>query len=158
MLKKAREAEAITTEARKRVDQIRNRVARLTPRRVFIQIGIQPLHTVNKDLFINEFIRLSTGYSPASASPGRWLWSARPWTLCLGGFALKSGVGRGDLLADKKRWMVPVFFSISRFSSFTCLSAFPRCHGRFKFDALPSAIPLLAPGYRWGRAVVPWSR
>jgi len=68
-LGKSREAEAITTAARDRVAQIRGRVARFHPRRVFIQIGLKPLHTVNKDLFINEFIVLSNGINIAENQP-----------------------------------------------------------------------------------------
>ncbi len=69
VLGKSREAEAITAAARGRVGEIRGRVARLHPRRVFIQIGLKPLHTVNKDLFINEFIVLSNGINIAENQP-----------------------------------------------------------------------------------------
>ena len=68
-LGKFREAKAITAAARDRVEEIRGRVARLHPRRVFIQIGLKPLHTVNKDLFINEFIVLSNGINIAQDQP-----------------------------------------------------------------------------------------
>lgn len=68
-LGKTREAEVITARAHERVGQVQERVAGLSPRRVFIQIGLKPLHTVNKDLFINEFIRLSNAVNIAENQP-----------------------------------------------------------------------------------------
>ncbi|MDD9302483.1 MAG: ABC transporter substrate-binding protein [Desulfobacter sp.] len=68
-LGREREAVAIVAAAQTQVKQIRERVSCFSPRRVFIQIGLKPLHTVNKDLFINEFILLSNGVNIAQDQP-----------------------------------------------------------------------------------------
>ncbi|WP_321494088.1 helical backbone metal receptor [uncultured Desulfobacter sp.] len=55
-LGKTAQAQALVQQSRADVDKICGLVTGLNPRRVFIQIGIKPLHTVNKDLFINEYL------------------------------------------------------------------------------------------------------
>ena len=62
-------ADTVTRDARARVAEIQGRVAGRHPRRVFVQIGLKPLHTVNKDLFIHEFIALSNGINVAADQP-----------------------------------------------------------------------------------------
>lgn len=68
-LGKEAEAQKIVARAGREVAQIRDRVAGLTPRRVFIQIGLKPLHTVNKDLFINAYINMSNAVNIAEDAP-----------------------------------------------------------------------------------------
>ena len=65
VLGKNDEAREIVRRAREEVGHIRTRVAALIPRRVFVQIGLKPLHTVNKDLFINEYVVLSNAVNIA---------------------------------------------------------------------------------------------
>ena len=59
-------AEDITSKARAEVVKIQNLIAKLPPKKVFIQIGIKPLHTANEETFVNEFIRLSGGINIAA--------------------------------------------------------------------------------------------
>lgn len=61
--------QVIVQQASADVDKIRKQVAGLRPRRVFIQIGLKPLHTVNKDLFINEYIIQANAVNIAAHHP-----------------------------------------------------------------------------------------
>lgn len=59
-------ANEIVQDARQQVSQIWNETRILTKPKVFIQIGIKPLHTANKDTFINEYIHYSGGKNIAA--------------------------------------------------------------------------------------------
>jgi len=58
-------AEKIVEKAAKKVDVIKLKAARLPKRKVFIQIGMKPLHSANKDMFINEYIKYGGGINIA---------------------------------------------------------------------------------------------
>nr|WP_319396210.1 helical backbone metal receptor [uncultured Desulfobacter sp.] len=68
-LGKTARAKVIVQQASADVDKIREQVTGLRPRRVFIQIGLKPLHTVNKDLFINEYVVQSNAINIAEHHP-----------------------------------------------------------------------------------------
>ncbi|WDP91010.1 MAG: ABC transporter substrate-binding protein [Desulfobacter sp.] len=100
------EADNITAGAGDRVAAIRDRVAGLPPRRVFIQIGLKPLHTVNKELFINEFIRLSNGVNIAQDQPSgiysrEQVIKENPDVILVA----TMGSSKKAAVQEKKRWM-----------------------------------------------------
>ena len=66
LLGAADKAEAIIAQARAEVADIQKLIAPLPPKKVFIQIGIKPLHTANEETFVNEFIRFSGGINIAA--------------------------------------------------------------------------------------------
>lgn len=68
-LGKTAQAQVLVQQSRADVDKICRRVSGLSPRRVFIQIGINPLHTVNKDLFINEYLIRANAVNIAENQP-----------------------------------------------------------------------------------------
>jgi len=68
-LGKTAQAQVLVQQASDDVDRVREQVAGLTPRRVFIQIGLKPLHTANKDLFINEYIIQANAVNIAEHHP-----------------------------------------------------------------------------------------
>jgi len=59
-------AEKIIATARARLAKVQDLIAGLPPKKVFIQIGIKPLHTANEKSFVNEFIRFSGGINIAA--------------------------------------------------------------------------------------------
>ena len=68
-LGKTAQAKTLIKQASDDVEIVRRQVAGLTARRVFIQIGLKPLHTVNKDLFINEYLILANAVNIAENQP-----------------------------------------------------------------------------------------
>ena len=68
-LGKTAQAHTLVKQASDDVASIREQVAGLSPRRVFIQICLKPLHTVNKDLFINEYIVQANAVNIAENQP-----------------------------------------------------------------------------------------
>lgn len=66
LLGKEAKAQAIIAQARTKVNETIDRTSRLAPRKVFIQIGFNPLHTSPKDTFINEYITFSGGINVAA--------------------------------------------------------------------------------------------
>jgi len=54
-------AEKIIKQAEKKVEQIKHKTAMLPKKKVFIQIGMKPLYSANKDSFINEYIKYGGG-------------------------------------------------------------------------------------------------
>ena len=56
-----KEAEEIIQKAVKDVKTIENKTAILPKKKVFIQIGMKPLYSANKDSFINEYIKYGGG-------------------------------------------------------------------------------------------------
>ncbi|MDZ7664113.1 MAG: hypothetical protein U5K27_02080 [Desulfotignum sp.] len=59
---------------------IQSCTAPLPPRKVFIQIGIKPLHTANADTFVHEFIRLAGGVNVAANTSGGRTAGKRWWS------------------------------------------------------------------------------
>ncbi|MFP4445405.1 MAG: ABC transporter substrate-binding protein [Desulfosudaceae bacterium] len=59
-------AGAIVDRARQEVTAITEQVSRLPRRKVFIQIGIKPLHTSPKNTFIHEYIEFAGGINVAA--------------------------------------------------------------------------------------------
>jgi len=51
----------IISKAVKEVEKIENQTAELLKKKVFIQIGMKPLYSANKDSFINEYIKYGGG-------------------------------------------------------------------------------------------------
>jgi iron complex transport system substrate-binding protein len=63
-------AEQIVARAAEQVAAIKSCILHSPPRKVFIQIGIKPLHTANADTFVHEFIRLAGGVNIAANASG----------------------------------------------------------------------------------------
>jgi len=63
-----REATQIATLSKKRAEKIFSVTKKLNKKKVFVQIGIKPLFTVNKDSFINDFIEFAGGSNIAKTS------------------------------------------------------------------------------------------
>lgn len=59
-------AEKIITMARAEVAKVQDLIEDMPSKKVFIQIGIKPLHTANEETFVNEFIRFSGGINIAA--------------------------------------------------------------------------------------------
>ncbi len=62
----ADKARGIIDQARAEVDDIIRRTSKLPPRKVFIQIGFNPLHTSPKETFIHEYITFAGGINIAA--------------------------------------------------------------------------------------------
>ncbi|SDU32113.1 ABC transporter substrate-binding protein [Desulfobacula phenolica] len=58
-------AKVIVEKARKEVAHVMKKTCGLKKPRVFLQIGLKPLHSANKDMFINEYIRYGGGVNIA---------------------------------------------------------------------------------------------
>ncbi len=58
-------AEKIIKNAVAEVENIKRQTELLVKKKVFIQIGIKPLHSVNQDSFINEYIKFGGGINIA---------------------------------------------------------------------------------------------
>jgi len=61
VLGKEEKAQQIIEKIRKEVDAVIEKTGKFPKKRVFIQIGIKPLHTAVKETFINEYIELAGG-------------------------------------------------------------------------------------------------
>ncbi|MCF6247597.1 MAG: ABC transporter substrate-binding protein [Desulfobacula sp.] len=59
------QAEKIIKSAAQEVETIKLKTAQFPKKKVFIQIGMKPLHTANKDTFINEYINYGGGINIA---------------------------------------------------------------------------------------------
>jgi len=66
LLGKEEKARAVITDARDAVNAIVRHTSRLAPRKVFIQIGLNPLHTSPEGTFINEYITFAGGVNVAA--------------------------------------------------------------------------------------------
>jgi len=62
-------ARKIVEDARSEVARIRKSVSALKPKRVFVQIGANPLYTVTRKSFINDFILFCGGINVAADRP-----------------------------------------------------------------------------------------
>lgn len=58
-------ARIIVDRAQKQANQILERTRDLVKPRVFLQIGLKPLHSANREMFINEYIRYGGGINIA---------------------------------------------------------------------------------------------
>jgi len=65
---KEKEAEDIVNKAKTKVALIQREIKALPRQKVFVQLGAKPLHTVNKDSFINSLIEFARGTNTASDS------------------------------------------------------------------------------------------
>lgn len=71
LLGKEDKARRIVSEARSRVEAIRERTENLEKKKVFLQIGTRPLHAAVESSFTHDFIRLAGGINiAAGASSG----------------------------------------------------------------------------------------
>ena len=61
LLGKEEEAKEIIDNTRKKVAAIRMKTKNLPKKRVFIQLGIKPLHAVTKESFLNDYIEFAGG-------------------------------------------------------------------------------------------------
>lgn len=68
ILGKQEKARQVVDLAKKQVDMILGQTKGLPRKKVFIQIGMKPLHTANKDTFINEYIQFGGGINIAENS------------------------------------------------------------------------------------------
>lgn len=66
LLGKANRAREITAQAQADVDAVKNAVAGLPRKKVFVQVGMKPLHTSPKGTFINEYIEFAGGINVAA--------------------------------------------------------------------------------------------
>ncbi len=66
ILGKAENARSVIDTAKKNVDAILSVTRNLPKKRVFMQIGIKPLHTASRDTFLNEYIEYAGGINIAS--------------------------------------------------------------------------------------------
>jgi iron complex transport system substrate-binding protein len=64
-LGKEKNARRIILAAQKQADIILQKTRGLKKPRIFLQIGLKPLHSANKDMFINEYIRYGGGINIA---------------------------------------------------------------------------------------------
>lgn len=64
-LGRSEQARKIVDQARRQAGIILEKTAPLEKPRVFLQIGIKPLHSANKEMFINEYIRFGGGINIA---------------------------------------------------------------------------------------------
>ena len=64
-LGREQEAGIIVKKARKEANQILQETKDLAKPKVFLQIGLKPLHSANKEMFINEYIRYGGGINIA---------------------------------------------------------------------------------------------
>ena len=105
-LGKTSEAQALVQQASDDVNRVREQVAGLRPRRVFIQIGLKPLHTVNKDLFINEYIIQANAVNIAENQPSG-IYSREEVITQDPDVILVATMGSSKKAAvfEKKRWM-----------------------------------------------------
>jgi iron complex transport system substrate-binding protein len=66
ILGKVENARIVIDTAKKNVDAILSVTRNLPKKRVFMQIGIKPLHTASRDTFLNEYIEYAGGINIAS--------------------------------------------------------------------------------------------
>jgi iron complex transport system substrate-binding protein len=66
LLGRTDQARIVVAEAQKEVDTVLAVTRGLPKKRVFMQIGIKPLHTATRDTFINEYIEYAGGINIAS--------------------------------------------------------------------------------------------
>ena len=122
-------AQVIVQQASADVDTVREQVAGLRPRRVFIQIGLKPLHTVNKDLFINEYIRLANAVNIAEGHSSG-IYSREAVIQQDPDVILVATMGSSKKAAafEKKRWMTFPFLTSAKNNEIHVLDPEVICH------------------------------
>lgn len=65
ILEREQTARVIVDKAQTQASQILERTGNLARPRVFLQIGLKPLHSANREMFINEYIRYGGGINIA---------------------------------------------------------------------------------------------
>ncbi|MBA3013274.1 MAG: ABC transporter substrate-binding protein [Proteobacteria bacterium] len=65
ILEREQAARIIVDKAQKQANQILERTRNLAKPKVFLQIGLKPLHSANREMFINEYIRYGGGINIA---------------------------------------------------------------------------------------------
>ncbi len=68
LLDKIDRAESIVAESNKKMESIKEKLKNKIKKKVFVQIGANPLFTVNKESFINDLIEFSGGINIAKES------------------------------------------------------------------------------------------
>ena len=68
LLDKKPPAEKLVKKAKLKVERIEKRVANLDKVKVFVQVGVKPLFSVNKDSFINDLIERAGGINIAKST------------------------------------------------------------------------------------------
>lgn len=72
LLDKEKETQAILNRAEEKISLIRSRVNQLSPKKVFVQLGIQPIMTAAQNTFVDEIIALAGGINIAHDSKIRY--------------------------------------------------------------------------------------
>ncbi|MDD5224223.1 MAG: helical backbone metal receptor [bacterium] len=75
LIGKAEIAQEIVSRARAEVNRISSGLKDLPRPRVFVQVGAKPLFAVNRDYFLNDFIRLAGGINTAEEAGSGGLYS-----------------------------------------------------------------------------------
>ncbi|WP_320042359.1 helical backbone metal receptor [uncultured Desulfobacter sp.] len=128
-LGKTAQAKALIKQASDDVDSIRRQVASLIPRRVFIQLGLKPLHTVNKDLFINEYLIQANAVNIAEDQPSG-IYSREEVIKQNPDVILVATMGSSKKAAalEKKRWMAFPFLTSAKNNEIHVLDPEVICH------------------------------
>jgi iron complex transport system substrate-binding protein len=128
-LGKTARARIIVQQASADVDRVHKQVADLHPRRVFIQIGLKPLHTVNKDLFINEYIIQANAVNIAEHHPSG-IYSREAVIKQDPDVILVATMGSSKKAAvfEKKRWMAFPFLTSAKNNEIHVLDPEMICH------------------------------
>ncbi|WP_321419670.1 helical backbone metal receptor [uncultured Desulfobacter sp.] len=128
-LGKTAQAKALIKQASDDVDSIRRQVAGLIPRRVFIQLGLKPLHTVNKDLFINEYLIQANAVNIAEDQPSG-IYSREEVIKQNPDVILVATMGSSKKAAalEKKRWMAFPFLTSAKNNEIHVLDPEVICH------------------------------
>jgi iron complex transport system substrate-binding protein len=71
-LKLEQKAEDIVNQSKLRVEQVKKRVEKLSKPSVFWEVGAQPMFTVSKKSFVNDFIVFAGGQNIFSELPSRY--------------------------------------------------------------------------------------
>nr|WP_320190337.1 helical backbone metal receptor [uncultured Desulfobacter sp.] len=128
-LGKAAQCKTLIKQASDDVDRVRRQVDGLIPRRIFIQIGLKPLHTVNKDLFINEYLILANAVNIAEDQPSG-IYSREEVIKQNPDVILVATMGSNKKAAtlEKKRWMAFASLTSARNNEIHVLDPKVICH------------------------------
>lgn len=99
-------AEAIVDQARRKVAMVRQAVAPLPRRKVFLQVGAHPLYSSIKSSFTNDFIELGGGINIAGEQLSgvmktEQVIALNPDLIIIAVMGSEDGIGAGE----KKRWL-----------------------------------------------------
>ena len=106
ILGRTRQAQTVVNQARHAANTILAQTADLQKPSVFLQIGIKPLHSANKDMFINEYIRYAGGENIA-AHEGSGVYSREKVVAMDPDVILVATMGTSKKAAnlEKNKWM-----------------------------------------------------